>query len=141
MDYKQIVERVRQGADAAKLIESEMQSASGNTFQDRSDDLDSPQRAAAEFERIAREIQGSLPNVGPDWIASIADQVKLASPEGLGELKRLVYDNREQYAGSARIDAGGSYRTWDAALQGITAIMTDQVPPPAPGAVNAPGLA
>lgn len=127
LNYNRMVEQVAAGKDPAILIESEMQ----NSFQDRSDDIQTPEAAAAAFEKIAREYGGALPNVGPDWITVIADQVKTNGPEGMAELKRMAYDNREQYSG-ARIDSGGSFQLWDAVLKGLTAVMTDQLPPPAP---------
>jgi len=133
--YNGLVEKIAAGGDPAVLVENEIV-AQSNSFKDRSDDLSTPEAKASEFERIAREFQGALPNVGPDWISTIADQVRASFPDGMAELKRMVYDNREQYAGSARVDAGGSFQTWDAALHGLHAVMTDQIPPSAPGAIS-----
>ena len=100
---------------------------------DRKDDMNSDEVRVREFARIANQCASAYPYVGPDWVTTIADQLKGADAAAQGELRDMAQRNRDAYAGTARIDAGGSFELWDAVLRGLLAVGTDQLPPsPAP---------
>ena len=96
---------------------------------DRKDDFTSDDIRVNEFMRIAGQCASAFPNIGPDWITVIADQLRGSDTAGMAELRDMAMRNREQYAGTARIDAGGSFPLWDGVLKGLLAVGTDQIAP------------
>jgi len=105
---------------------------------DRTDDFTSDDVRAREFTRIASQAASAFPYIGPDWIGTIAQAVRQADAQGMQELVRMSTQNRDQYAGTARIDSDGSFALWDAILKGLLAVPTTQLPPPAPPLNTAP---
>jgi hypothetical protein len=100
------------------------------TGADRADDITTPEPKAAAFTKIINDVAGDLPYIGPNWATAIADSLRRG--ESAAELAQMAQRNRDAYAGTAKIDSGGSCVKWNAALQALTAVATDQVPPPLP---------
>ena len=126
MEFHELVESRLSGAHPSAVVESYLGA-------ERKDDITSDEAKTQEFTRIAQMAASGQPNVGPDWIEAIALQVRQANGEGMRELMDMATRNREQYAGSARIDNDGSFVLWDAILKGLIAVSTTMIPPgPAP---------
>ena len=106
--------------------------------QDRQDDIDSDEAKTKEFSKIASMAASGHPYIGPNWIDTIALQVRQANANGMRELVDMAGRNRDQYAGSSRVDSDGSFALWDAILKGLLAVGTDQIPPGAPPLNTAP---
>lgn len=124
--FNEMLEEVRSGKDPVMVVEA----AAGPMGQDRSDDVNTAERAMSAFSQITGEIGAYNGYVGPDWITHTADQLKTADPEGRMDLANWARANREQYVGSARVDCEGCYDMWDNIYKGVVAFSTTMVPPP-----------
>lgn len=133
-EFRSMVDRAINGVHPMNIVESQL-------GPDRVDDFTDDSVRVREFTRIASQYANASPEVGPDWVTAIADQVKHASPEGMQELVAMAQRNRDEYEGVAKIDAGGSYQMWSSILKGLLAIQTDQIPPQSPGMISKPELA
>jgi hypothetical protein len=126
-EFSSLVDSVLLGTHPFRVVD---EAVSGP---DRKDDMTSDEVRVREFGRIAGQAGSAYPYVGPDWVTAIADQLRGADANALGELRDMAQRNRDEYAGTARIDAGGSFELWDSVLRGLMAVSTDQLPPsPAP---------
>ena len=96
---------------------------------DRKDDFTDDSVRVREFARIAGVAGSSYPYIGPQWVDVIATQLRSADPAGKAELVAMAQRNRDQYQGSTRVDAGGSFELWSVILKGLLATRTDEVPP------------
>lgn len=108
---------------------------------DRKDDFTSDEVKVREFTRIAAQCANAYPYIGPDWINAIADQLRSSDPAGMSELMDMARRHRNEYAGSAKIDSGGSFQLWDAILNGLLAVQAHQLPPPPAPMTSKPELA
>ena len=122
-EFSQLVNSVLTGKHPVTVVD---EAVSGG---ERKDDFTDDNVRVREFSRIAGMAAQAYPNIGPDWITSIADQLRHADAEGMAELTSMAQRNRDEYAGSARIDAGGSFELWDGILKGLLAVQTHQLPP------------
>lgn len=121
MNIEPLVEAIMQGKDPVKVIDEQLVSGP-----DRSDDIKTPDDAATVFAAKANEIAGKLPYVDSSWLQTIATQLR--SGASAAELADMALRNRDQYAGTARIDAGGDFDTWDTVYHALLAVPTEVVP-------------
>lgn len=127
-DFQKMLGAARGGEDPVMIVES----AAGPMGQDRNDEVDSEGAKLAAFNNITGTIQSYNGYVGPDWITQTGDQLKTADAQGRQDLANWARANRDQYAGSARIDCDGCWNMWDNIYKGVQAFGTDQLPPPPP---------
>lgn len=120
-NFERLLESVASGVHPTQIVE--------NLGMDRQDDIQDENSKAAAFQQIAGTIQQYNGYVGPDWITQIADQIRGGNPETVQELIQMAHDNREQYAGTARVDCDGCWDMWDNVLRGLLAVRTEQLPP------------
>jgi hypothetical protein len=125
-DFTRLVESVI-GGTPPELVVAEAVSGP-----DRKDDITSDEAKVHAFMQIAGQAASAFPYVGPDWVNTIADQLRSADQQGMAELIDMARRNRNEYAKTHRIDSGGSFQLWDAVLNGLFAAQTHEVPPPAP---------
>ena len=134
-EFSNLVGNVLKGAHPMSVVD---EAVSGP---DRQDDFTDDSVRVREFQKIAGECANSFPYVGPDWVTAIADELRSNDPQAQAELVDMATRNRDQYAGSARIDANGSFELWDRILHGLIAIQTHEIPPGPMPAVDRPNLA
>lgn len=118
-EFEKLLESVASGAHPTQVVE--------NLGMDRMDDIQDENSKAAAFQQIAGTIQHYNGYVGPDWITQIADRIR--GGDNANELAMLAQKNRDQYAGTARIDCEGCWDMWDNILRGLLALRTEQLPP------------
>jgi hypothetical protein len=125
-DFERMIEEVAAGGHPLLVVEAMITG-------DRVDDITSDAAKAAAFQQIAGQIQDYKGYVGPDWITAIADQIRGGNPTAVGELTVMAQQNREQFAGQARIEGeNADWNLWDNVYRGLLALATDQLPPPPP---------
>lgn len=119
-EFEKLLESVALGSHPTQVVE--------NIGMDRQDDIQDDNSKVAAFQQIAGSIQQYNGYVGPDWITQIADRIRMGS-EGVQELVQMAQKNRDQYAGTARVDCDGCWDMWDNVLKGLLAVRTEQLPP------------
>jgi len=123
--FKDLLDSVERGNIVSKVVENI------GIGPDRADDIRSEEDRAEAFTAMVAKIASSYPYVDESWVQEIATQLRQG--ESAQELAQMATINRDMYAGSARIDAGGDFNTWAAILQSLLALPTDALPPaPAP---------
>lgn len=124
---KEMIEAAAKGTHPSQIVDKYLKEEIGP---DRQDDIQTPADKDAAFRAQFARISSAYPYVDESWATRIADQIKYG--EGIAELSQMAALNREQYAGTARIDVGGSFDTWDAIHRSLVATATNQLPPPPP---------
>lgn len=111
LTFQEAIDRVAKGADAKTVTQEMIAPPEGN----RSDDSDGA--IAAGFRKIISDFESRYPYVDSAWVDRISDELK--SGASLETIRSAAEQNRGQYAGDHRIDAGGSFDTWDSIYRAL----------------------
>lgn len=124
-NFSSLLGKVIEGKPTSKVIEQL------GVGPDRVDDIHSADDKDAAFQELVGRYATAVPYVDGGWVGRIADQLRTGTDAG--ELAQMASINRDQYVGSARVDAGGSFDTWDVIYRSLISLPTDALPPaPAP---------
>jgi hypothetical protein len=113
LEFNDAVERVVNGKPVAEITQEMIAPPEGN----RNDDSD--EEIAAGFRKIISDFEGRYPYIDAGWVNRISDELKTGAD--LAVIRAAAEQNRGQYAGSHRIDAGGNFDTWDAIFRALDA--------------------
>jgi hypothetical protein len=111
LSFQEAIDRVAKGGDVRSITQEMLAPPEGN----RSDDSDG--EIAAGFRKIIADFESHYPYVDSAWVDRIADSLKTGA--SLETIRSAAEQNRGQYAGSHRIDAGGSFDTWDSIFRAL----------------------
>lgn len=120
LEFNEALDQITKGKSVMAVTTEMIAGPEGNRHDDSDEEISSG------FKKIISDFEGRYPYVDSAWVEKIGDALKSGS--SLEVIRSAAEQNRGQYAGSHRIDAGGNFDTWDAIYRALDSMY--QAPKP-----------